>query len=308
MLENERLIKEILVGFANYQTYVQDSCKTGNFDTNKAAEGFVAPLLNTAFGWNLKPFGETNYPGIDLIDNGNKIGVQVSSETSSEKINKTLKTIADHDLRQHIKNLNFFFLKPKQSRYTVKLSCLGVSFDPSKDILDFESLIKALNTCDLEKLKRIAKIVKDFLPHLYQSRVNLLNNSRQELAKNITFLERAVFTQLERHEEPFAMLSAIREVRISLQKSGSKKIYNKVAAHEFSNICNILQDCENRIKDEFPELWKCVDRSCRPTADEQEKWDFWKSLKIMMEIRPKIVASADRIAFELSEIDKELSQ
>ncbi|MNW01730.1 hypothetical protein D3C71_1974090 [compost metagenome] len=104
------------------------------------------------------------------------------------------------------------------------------------------------------------------------------------------------------------MLSAIREIRISLQKNGSKLVSNAVAAEEFSNICRTLQNCENSVREEFPTLWDCVNRGCRPTAEEVGKGEFWKSFAIMMEIRDPIIASAGRINDELVRINTDLSQ
>jgi hypothetical protein len=308
MLENERLIKEILTGFSTYQHYVQNCGKTGNLDTNKAAEGFVAPLLNTIFGWNLELVGSANYPGIDLVDRTQKIGIQISSDQSSGKINKTLEVIATSNLKQSINSLYFFFLQPKQKTYTVKLCCVGVVFDVGQHVMDFDSLIQKLNTCNLGVLRKTASVVKSFLPHLLQEKTAFLKQSQKELAANLTFLDRAVFYQLERHEEPFDMLTAIREVRISLQKSGSKLISNAVAAEEFSNICRTLQNCENSVRENFPILWDSVSRNCRPTAEDAQKGEFWKSFAIMMGIRDPIAASADQIKDELLRINANLSQ
>lgn len=307
MLENERLIKEILTGFSNYEIYVKSCGKTGNLDTNKAAEGFVAPLLNAIFGWDLELVGNVNYPGIDLVDNNQKIGVQVSSDQSSEKVNKTLRVVAESDLRQSIKSLHFFFLQPKQKTYTVKLSCLGVTFDVKQHVMDFEFLIQELNTRDLNVLRKSASIVKGFLPHLYKTKTAVLTHCRNEIIENLTFLDRAVFHQLLRYEEPFAMLEAIRDIRIKLQSNGSKFVSNALAAQEFSRVCRILQDCENRVRDGFPVLWGCVDRGCRPTPYEVEEGEFWKSVNIMMEVRADIAKSVGRVNDELLRINTELS-
>ena len=136
----------------------------------------------------------------------------------------------------------------------------------------------------------------------------ILKQSQKQLAENLTFLDRGVFYQLERHEEPFDMLTAIREIRISLQRNGSKLISNAVAAEEFSNICRTLQNCENSVRENFPILWDSVSRKCRPTADDVRKGEFWKSFAIMMGIREPISASANRIKGELLRINADLSQ
>lgn len=185
---------------------------------------------------------------------------------------------------------------------------MGVDFDAGQGVMDFNYIIRKLNVSSLEILRECASVVKKHLPHLYQNKIAWLEQSRKELMGSLTFLDRAVFSQLERYEDPFLMLVAIRDVRINLQKSGSKLVSNSVASEEFRKICITLQNCENRVREDFPILWDCVGRSCPPTPDENVKGELWKSLSIMMDIRTSINASADRITGELHKVNKALSK
>lgn len=62
-------------------------------NVNTVMETFCMHLLNMMYGWNLKNANaiKMNFPGIDLIDEENKIVVQVSSEYTSSKINALFK-------------------------------------------------------------------------------------------------------------------------------------------------------------------------------------------------------------------------
>ena len=130
----------------------------------------MAPLLNTIFGWNLELVGSVNYRGIDLDDPAQKIGIQVSSDQSSGKISKALEVVAASSLNQSIKSLYFFFLQLKQKTYTVKLCWVGVVFDIGQRIMDFDSLIQKLNTCNLDVLGNSASVVKSFYPIYFKKR------------------------------------------------------------------------------------------------------------------------------------------
>jgi len=308
MLENDRLIKDILIGFANYSVYVAECGKTGFFDTNKAAEGFVAPLLNELCGWELELVDTVNYPGIDLLDRKNRIGVQISSDKSTDKINETLQTVVSKKLDQFIDELYFFFLLPKQKKYTLKLNLVAVKFSIGKNVLDFDFLIKKVHSANMNKLQAAARIVREFLPHLYREKAEFLKFSKSEIEDNLNFLDRAVFNQLLRYEDPFRMLKAIREIRIHLQRNGAKRLSNELASKEFSSICAVLQNCENSVKDEFPVLWDCVIREVPPTSEEQQKGEFWKALGMMMDIRKEIEDSVREIVDELGKINSQLNQ
>lgn len=123
MLESERLIKDILLGFANYGSYVESCGKIGTQDTNKMAEGFVAELLNELLGLELEVVEPVNFPGIDLLDRKLKIGVQVSSDATASKINNTLIVIATSKIVVPINRLFFFFLKPKKKNIKSSYPC-----------------------------------------------------------------------------------------------------------------------------------------------------------------------------------------
>ena len=114
-------------------------------DINVQAEDFVAGLLNAIHGWELVNMNQatTNYPCIDLFDEASKLGVQVTSETSSAKVSGTVECIKAHNLAGQVSQLMVFMIVPKQGTYTVRATCPGVTFEWQNDIIDFDDALKA---------------------------------------------------------------------------------------------------------------------------------------------------------------------
>ena len=88
-------VKQIL---SEVCSYVKLNNSVGHYDTNLFLEDLVLLLLNETFGYQLENLnhkvGKTNVEGIDLIDESNKICVQVSSRTDLAKIKNTVNCVA----------------------------------------------------------------------------------------------------------------------------------------------------------------------------------------------------------------------
>src|SRR3981081_1523025 len=112
MLQRETMINEIRQGLAVYENYVRPGGTLNLTDTNVHAEDFAAGLLNGIHGWNLVSTNQVtaNYPCIDLIDETLGLGVQVTSETGSGKLTKTLECAKTHGLAAKVKHLKVFLL------------------------------------------------------------------------------------------------------------------------------------------------------------------------------------------------------
>jgi len=63
-----------------------------HFDINKIVEDVYMHILNDVYGWELKNANllKENFPAIDLIDDTNKIVIQVTSTTDTTKLKKTI--------------------------------------------------------------------------------------------------------------------------------------------------------------------------------------------------------------------------
>jgi hypothetical protein len=134
---------------------------------------FLRDLLNATYCWQLESTNRevSNFPCIDLIDRGRKIGVQISSDTGSGKINDTLKCINRHKLSQQIESLKVFLLLPRQDSYSVTVSCPGVAFRWEVDVIDFDRILKEATNCSLVQLQNIRGIVVNSLPSVFSNRL-----------------------------------------------------------------------------------------------------------------------------------------
>ena len=150
MLERKALIDEIATHFAVLKFFIETSSASGFVDINIVSEDFVASILNVSHKWNLANANHTttNVKSIDLLDESNRIGVQVSSRVNSKKINSTINGLIENEHRKKIDELFFFSLRQKQTRYKVDAECPGIKFT-TKNVLDFNLVIrktKALST------------------------------------------------------------------------------------------------------------------------------------------------------------------
>ncbi len=197
MLTSERLINDIRMGLATLQHYIRPGGSLNLTDANVHAEPFIAGLLNLVYGWNLVSTNDkkANYPCIDLIDG--PLGVQVSSEKGSEKINATIECLAKHDVDCKVRELKFFSLVKKQDRYTINAVCHHIQFNWKDDVLDFDAVIqKIVRITDLKRLAHVSEYVAASMEPIY-SRVAALSGKVEHAVDSfpIGSLE-TVFTDL----------------------------------------------------------------------------------------------------------------
>lgn len=174
MLDKVGMVGDISKAFASLSAYIQLQGKLNLTDAHVQSENFVQDLLNAVYGWHLVSTNQTtaNYPCIDLLDGTRKLGIQVSSDNSSAKLNATLACLAEHGLAGTIAALKVFVLGKKQGQYTLKTPCPGVAFDWEHDVLDFESLLKATNNLADGQIRAVHRCVVEAMPSLFPDRVS----------------------------------------------------------------------------------------------------------------------------------------
>ena len=92
-MKQEELIKSCSDLLYKLCDIVQSRNTLNYYDINISCEYFFIPLLNQVFDCDLKNLNteEKNAAAIDLYDTNGKIAVQVTSNSSAEKIRTTLK-------------------------------------------------------------------------------------------------------------------------------------------------------------------------------------------------------------------------
>mgnify|MGYP000673018705 len=69
-------------------------------DENKVMEDIMCEVLNRVYGWHLVNLNtkEKNYPGIDLGDIQQGLGIQVTADKTSAKIQYTFSKVIAHEV------------------------------------------------------------------------------------------------------------------------------------------------------------------------------------------------------------------
>ncbi|CAM4344034.1 SMEK domain-containing protein [Flavobacterium terrigena] len=113
---------------------------SNNLSLNLLLETTFLEILNLIFGYNCSNTNKrkTNFPGIDGIDDENKLMIQVTSTTSLEKIESTIKKIIEKSYYESYDRLIFVFLKDKGTIKKESKERLQKLIN-NKFILDFEN-------------------------------------------------------------------------------------------------------------------------------------------------------------------------
>lgn len=134
--------------FAFLHTYLKYSGKLNMLDENKVMEDIMCEVLNRVYGWHLVNLNtkEKNYPGIDLGDIQQGLGIQVTADKTSAKIQYTFSKVIAHEVHETYPHIKMMILGEKQSSYTIpELGQYGgkIVFDAKQDVLDFTDLLEA---------------------------------------------------------------------------------------------------------------------------------------------------------------------
>lgn len=166
-LQKETYISDILGRLSSLAYNVELRSKLNLLDLHVISEDFYVGLLNLVYGWNLRNANSSqqNVPGIDLVDDSNRILVQVTGSCTKKKIDHSL-----GEIPQKYAGYHFYFapivLDAKAQRKHEYFPSREVIFDPKTDILDIHFIadrIKGMS--DIEKVGTIAMYVRNNIRH-----------------------------------------------------------------------------------------------------------------------------------------------
>lgn len=142
---------------------IKERGKLNILDLNIYAENFFAGLCNIIFDFELQNLNyiNQNIEGIDLIDEKNRILIQVSSNCTKEKIENSLNkkiylNYSDYSYKFILigKEVNKSLKKYKFSNpYNIK-------FNPEEDICDINSLLKEILNLNIKKQIELFEFIK----------------------------------------------------------------------------------------------------------------------------------------------------
>lgn len=169
MLTRGKLIAEILDGLGQLNFALDARGKLGLYNINTYCEDFTKELMNLVYDYNLSNLNadRLNEPGLDLGDEVKRIGVQVTTVKTSEKINHTLSRITAEQKEKYDKFL-IMILGKKQRKYSAIDEELAQELCFSEDnILDINDLEKGILSLPVEKIKEVYDFLSISLIKVY---------------------------------------------------------------------------------------------------------------------------------------------
>ncbi len=146
-------------------TRINSRGKLNILDLHVHSEDFYLHFLNKLYGWNLSNLNNKsqNVEAIDLVDDSNKMIVQVSATSTKEKIESTLKKYILNSYNMY----NFKFISISKDASALRKKTYtnphSVTFIPSNDIYDTTTILNYIKSLDIDKQKIIYEFIKNEL-------------------------------------------------------------------------------------------------------------------------------------------------
>ncbi len=154
----------------NQLTYIKTKVALDNqlglHDINKLCEDIFMHILNDIYGWNLKNINlfQENFPAIDLVDDINKIVIQVTSTTTTDKLRETIKKFKN--LTQYTDyQLKIFYIKDKPSFQKSTLSEFARDGVRENDLLGINDILKEVQA-DQSKCLTLYKTIQQRMDNI----------------------------------------------------------------------------------------------------------------------------------------------
>lgn len=128
---------------------------------------FTEIFLTVLYGWNLRNLNETqqNIEAIDLIDEKNKLIIQVSASNTKSKVALSLKK----EILKNYKTYTFKFISIARDANKLRSSSYnipdGLNFTPQEDIYDMHTILKKINSSTIIEFEKIYEFIKRELDH-----------------------------------------------------------------------------------------------------------------------------------------------
>lgn len=155
------LIGEIVDDLAALGNQVKMRNAIHMFDMTVVAENFFKDVLNILLDAKFKNLNDerSNEPGLDLGEDTKRIGIQITSSASTQKVNKTLENITTV---QGGKFDKFYVLgmNKRQQSYSIDPK-LGTKYSFTEDnIWDLDTLARKAMDLEFDELKRLYDLVR----------------------------------------------------------------------------------------------------------------------------------------------------
>lgn len=169
MIRRKEYIEYINYSLAVLKTEIETNNYINHYDNNIVAEDIMCGLLNLIYGYKFTNINHEirNFPAIDLVNQQNRIAVQVTSTGSRDKIQDTVDMFIRHELYKDYDYLWMLFLGDIPTiKKPIDTKGLFV-FDESSNLLNIDSLAWEIRKLSTAKLKEIEAYLKEELGDRY---------------------------------------------------------------------------------------------------------------------------------------------
>ncbi len=192
-MNREEIIKGTARGLALLRYEIEYRQTINNYSLNMHSENLYRDMLNVIYEYGLENANADNKNAeyIDLIDEKNKIFIQVTSTKTKAKIDNTLKIL---ETKSNFEVKILYLLdkpNPRDSSFNEWNSKYGI--DVEQCLIDTKDLLKDINNLEQTKLDKIynffdTRILKN---HTTEVVLNLVINHilRQYRKRNVNFLD-----------------------------------------------------------------------------------------------------------------------
>lgn len=275
MNNRELHIKLINEQFSRIEIQVRNLNSQNLCDLNIVCENLICGLLNLTFGYNLININskEQNYPGVDLVDYKKRISVQVSSDKSKAKIQKTLDTFSQQQLASEFDRLIFFILGESQKKYSNLIVPANLSFNINGDIIDFKSLLKFISYLPIGKIEQINNYLN--------TELSSSKDKRQSAISRTAFKQKLT---LKKKIEKELILDSTKEEWV---KYSNMLSYDPSRKFKYSHL--IIRSFDDK---SYPET--TFNAQEMPSWMKGELWDFYDNgLEFVMMSSKKVIIDED---------------
>lgn len=127
---------------------------------NKTAESIMCGLLNMMYGFRLEVEDRPNFPGIDLSDQKHRVGIQITTQNSLEKVRNTLEKVKNSAECSSISRLIILVLTFEKPSESMKKLEADRWFVGSKDIWTLNTIVNDLQRENSDTLKGIVEYLE----------------------------------------------------------------------------------------------------------------------------------------------------
>lgn len=278
MTTREEAIKKIAHELTRWEIQLANLNSINLFDANIFSEHTICRLLNCIYNYNLHNLnsGQKNFPAIDLGDNFNRVAFQITTTKATKKIQHTVESFIANGLYKEYDQLFVLILGKKQRNYSVFDTKQLLEFNSQEHIIDFQGLLKSINSLPTPKLEEISKIL------LYENQTKGSATPKQSsaarLKKNLALRNR-MQKQLLRKPDPAAWEHAYYEPWIKFRYHNI--IVRSVDDRSYPNVQPVpAGQMSPWFKGEFWDFYdnglELIEMGGKAIVDKNGKWDLLK--------------------------------